>query len=94
MCSYLLLHSRLPLWRRKWQPTPVFLPGKSHRQRNLEGYSPGVCTLAVKSTWFSKVPKPAYCLRQMPSFYFTKKESVTQRGEVTCPTSHSNIVSN
>ena len=28
------------LWRRKWQPPPVFLPGKSHRQRNLEGYSP------------------------------------------------------
>ena len=27
-------------WRRKWQPTPVFLPGKSHGQRGLEGYSP------------------------------------------------------
>ena len=27
-------------WRRKWQPTPVFLPGKSHRERNLVGYSP------------------------------------------------------
>ena len=28
------------LWRRKWQPTPVFLPGKPHRQRNLVGYNP------------------------------------------------------
>ena len=27
-------------WRRKLQPTPVLLPGKSHRQRSLEGYSP------------------------------------------------------
>ena len=27
------------LWRRKWQPTPVFLPGKSHGQRSLAGYS-------------------------------------------------------
>ena len=27
-------------WRRKWQSTPVFLPGKSHGQRSLEGYSP------------------------------------------------------
>ena len=27
-------------WRRNWQPTPVFLPGKSHRQRSLVGYSP------------------------------------------------------
>ena len=26
-------------WRRKWHPTPVFLPGKSHRQRSLAGYS-------------------------------------------------------
>ena len=27
-------------WRRKWQPTPVFLPGKSHGQRSLAGYRP------------------------------------------------------
>ena len=27
-------------WKRKWQPTPVFLPWKSHGQRNLAGYSP------------------------------------------------------
>ena len=30
---------RIP-WRRKWQPTPVFLPGESHGQRFLAGYSP------------------------------------------------------
>ena len=27
-------------WRRKWQPTPVFLPEKSQGQRSLAGYSP------------------------------------------------------
>ena len=27
-------------WRGAWQPTPVFLPGKAHGQRNLAGYSP------------------------------------------------------
>ena len=27
-------------WKRIWQPTPVFLPGESHGQRGLEGYSP------------------------------------------------------
>ena len=27
-------------WRREWLPTPVFLPGKSHGQRSLAGYSP------------------------------------------------------
>ena len=26
-------------WRRKWQSTPVLLPGKSHEQRSLVGYS-------------------------------------------------------
>ena len=27
-------------WEREWQPTPMFLPGKSHGQRSLVGYSP------------------------------------------------------
>ena len=27
-------------WRRAWQPTPVFLPGEAHGQRNLVGHSP------------------------------------------------------
>ena len=27
-------------WRRKWQPTPVFLLGKYHGQRSPAGYSP------------------------------------------------------
>ena len=30
-------------WRRKWPPTPVFLPGESHGQRSLEGWSPQRC---------------------------------------------------
>ena len=46
-------------WNRKWQPTPVFLPGKSHGQRSLAGYSPwgrkesnttGLSTAAAVST--------------------------------------------
>ena len=35
----LLLEGTIP-WRRKWQPTPVFLSGESHRHRSLVGYSP------------------------------------------------------
>ena len=35
----LILVGEMP-WKRKWQSTPVFLPGKSHGQRSLEGYSP------------------------------------------------------
>ena len=30
-------------WRRDLQPTPAFLPGKSHGQRSLVGHSPGGC---------------------------------------------------
>ena len=50
-------------WRRKWQPTPVFLPGRFHGQRGLAGYSPwgrtqldtveraGTCTSSHRSPW-------------------------------------------
>ena len=40
---------RLDTWvrkipcRREWQPTPGFLPGKSHAQRSLVGYGPWSC---------------------------------------------------
>ena len=27
------------LWRRAWQPTPIFLPGEFYEERSLEGYS-------------------------------------------------------
>ena len=37
-------------WRKKWQPTLVFLPGKAHGQRNLAGYSPWGC----KRVWVTK----------------------------------------
>ena len=50
------------LWRRKWQPTSVFLPGKSHGQRNLAGYSPWghktkekICSFTVLSVQFSSI---------------------------------------
>ena len=34
------LHTQAVVWRRKWQPTAVLLPGESHGQRSLAGYSP------------------------------------------------------
>ena len=39
MCPHV---EKIP-WRKKWQPTPVFLPGNSHGQRSLAGYSPWGC---------------------------------------------------
>ena len=38
-CRFDPLVWKIP-WRRKWQSTPVFLPGKFHGQRSLVGYSP------------------------------------------------------
>ena len=35
--------ARKSSWSRKWQPTPIFLPGKFHGQRSLVGYSPWGC---------------------------------------------------
>ena len=40
-------------WNKKWLPTPVFLPGKFHGQRNLVGYSP----------WSSKESDTTECVR-------------------------------
>ena len=41
-CLYTLAFILLfrSFWRRKWQPTPVLLPGESHGRRSLVGYSP------------------------------------------------------
>ena len=39
------------LWRRRWQPTPVPLPGKSHGWRSLICYSPWGCRESDKTEW-------------------------------------------
>ena len=39
-CKETAIHSSILAWRRKQQSTPVFLPGESHGQRSLVGYSP------------------------------------------------------
>ena len=32
-------YTYVKLWRRKWLPSPIFLPGESHGQRSLAGYT-------------------------------------------------------
>ena len=39
ICVYTHTHTHIPVGR-AWQPTPVFLPGETHVQRSLAGYSP------------------------------------------------------
>ena len=40
-------------WRRKWQSTPVFLPGESHGRRSLVGYSPQVTKSGTQPSDFT-----------------------------------------
>ena len=40
-------------WRGARQPTPVFLPGESNRQRSLVGYNPWCCKSRTWSKWLS-----------------------------------------
>ena len=51
--GYLDLWVRKIPWQRKWQPTPVFLPGESHEQRSLVGYSPLGCKRGLQY-WVTK----------------------------------------
>ena len=50
-------------WRRKWQPTPVFLPGESHGQRSLAGYG----------SWGSKEAKQLSNKRKPNNFSFNTR---------------------
>ena len=57
-------------WRRKWKPTPVFLPGKSHGQKSLVGYSPWGCKriihdLATKQTDLHIIQALSYRIFQL-----------------------------
>ena len=45
--------STLVIWRRKWQPTPAFLPGESHGQRSLVGYCPWGRRESDTTEWLS-----------------------------------------
>ena len=53
-------------WRRKWQPAPVFLPGESHGQRSLAGYSSGVAESQTRpstgSSWAASTTLQSYSL--------------------------------
>ena len=48
-------------WRRKWQPIPLFLPGKSHGQKSPRGYSPR------SGAWPSM---HAHCILVTSQFFF------------------------
>ena len=62
-------------WRRKWQPTPVFLPGEFHGQRSLVGYSGQSC----QESDTTEQPTLSYSWSAFPFFLVSLKTSPIQR---------------
>ena len=59
-CEFYTWVRKIP-WRRKWQPTLVFLSGKSHEQRSLAGYSPWGCK-RVENSFSTKQQQTKYAV--------------------------------
>ena len=66
--------------KREWQPTPVFLPGVSHGQRSLAGYSPWGHKKSDTTEWLTHTPLQKELEKQAPqspaqffSFFQTSK---------------------
>ena len=51
------------LCTRNWQPAIVFMPGESHRQRSLAGYSPLRCKESDMTKWLIFLPTSVYICR-------------------------------
>ena len=66
-CRYNPWVGKIP-WRRKWQLTPIFLPGKSHGQGNLAGSSP----------WGHKRVAHDLATKQQAWHYYIKSLSVVR----------------
>ena len=66
------------LWRRKWQLTPLFLPGESHGQRSLVGCNPQGHTESDMTEMISQACTPwgevdplwLFCMRLLHFFFF------------------------
>ena len=73
--------------RMKQQPIPVFLPGKVHGQRNLEGYSLWGCK---ELAMIERVHEHTYTHTRNYFSHFTDEETEeVQLGKVTCSRKHS-----
>ena len=72
------------LWRRKWQPTPVFLPGEFHGQRSLAGYSPLSCKESTRlSNYYSlKITLDGDCSHEIKRCFFLERKAMTNLDSV------------
>ena len=74
------------IWRRKWQPTPVLLPGKFHGCRSLIGYSPWGHKELDMTEWlhFLSFYSSFWRRNWQPTPVFLPGESHGRRGLVGC----------
>ena len=72
-------------WRRKWLPTPVFLPGESHGQRSLVGHSPWGRKESDTTERLSTAQKVGVC--HGPSRWVRWRMSITPCPEIGPPSS-------
>ena len=59
-------------WRRKWYPIPIFLPGKSHGQRRLVGYSPWGHKESDTTEQLNNVPIYIYIYTYTYTYIYTR----------------------
>ena len=78
--------------RRQWQPTPLLLPGESHGQRSLVGYSPW--KLSDFTFLCSKITADGDCSQEIKRRLFlgrkamTNLDSILKRRDITLPTKY------
>ena len=61
---------------RKWQVTPVFLPGKFHGQRSLAGYSPWSLKESDTTEWLSTAQHRGYHIKFLLQFTVNRKHTL------------------
>ena len=64
-------------WRRRWQPTPVSLPGKSHGQRNRAGYTQFMGSQRVGYDWMTNY---SYEMETVSSLRMIRRMCFLQKG--------------
>ena len=64
-------------WSRKWQPIPVFLPGKPHGQRSLAGYSTGSQRAGHNSIYLGVILVFQKCYKNSPETHAPYMLSLT-----------------
>ena len=78
-------------WRKKWQPTPILLPGESHGQRSLVDYSPRGRKELDRTERLNNNKTQGSCGRQTDAHPRSEDINVLIPGVHTCVRLHANV---